>query len=170
MIEKLVSLLDDDKSWVRRSSMNLLSSIKGISASQIPFKMVSENLLNEDSKIREGAVKLLKIYSLNNIDNVFNNILSLMGDKSEEVRSTTVDVMVNIIQKIGISKILSKLLRNLSDESTLETQQSIATILGRTVRYEDETLKKRVISLLKIRCEMSQDPIICEVLTKLRGS
>ncbi len=170
LIGKLVNLLDDDKSWVRRSSMNLLSSIKGISGNQIPFKKVSENLLNEDSKIREGAVKLLKIYSLNDIEKVFNNILSLLGDKSEEVRNTTVDVMVKIIQKLGISKMLSKLLRNLSDESTLETQQSIATILGRTVRYEDEALKKRVISLLKIRCEMSQDPIICEVLTKLRGN
>jgi HEAT repeat protein len=170
VIKKLVNLLDDEKSWVRRSSMILLSSIKGISASQVPFKKVIENLLNDDSKIREGAVKLLKIYSLNNIDTIFNNILSLMGDESEGVRDTTVDVMVNIIQKIGISKILSKLLRNLSDESTIETQQSIATILGRTVRYEDETIKKRVISLLKIRCEMSQDPVICEVLTKLKGN
>ena len=170
VIEKLVKLLDDDKSWVRRSSMNLLSTIEGIKASQIPFKKVSENLLNKDPKIREGAVKLLKIYSLDNIDRIFNNVLKLLGDESEEVRVTTVDVMVKIIQKIGISKILSKLLRNLSDESTIETQQSIAKILGRTVRYEDETIKKRVISLLKIRCEMSQDPIICEVLTKLKGS
>jgi len=147
-----------------------LSSISGISATQIPFKKVSENLLNEDSMIREGAVKLLKIYSLNNIDSIFNDILSLLGDESEGVRDTTIDLMVNVIQKIGISKILSKLLRNLSDESTIETQQSIATILGRTVRYEDEAIKKRVISLLKMRCEMSQDPIICEVLTKLKGS
>ena len=170
VIKKLVNLLDDEKSWVRRSSMILLSTIKGISQTQVPFEKVSENLLNEDSKIREGAAKLLKIYSLNNIDNIFNDILLLMGDKNEGVRETTVDVMVSIIQKIGISKILSKLLRNLSDESTIETQQSIATILGRTVRYEDETIKKRVISLLKIRCEMSQDPIICEVLTKLRGN
>jgi HEAT repeat protein len=170
VIEKLVNLLDDEKSWVRRSSMNLLSSIKSISPSQIPFEKVTENLLNEDSKIREGAANLLKIYNLERINMIFDDILSLLGDESEDVRNTTVDVMVNIIQKIGISKILSKLLRNLSDESTLETQQSIATILGRTVRYEDESMKKRVISLLKIRCEMSQDPIICEVLTRLRES
>ncbi|NVM17823.1 MAG: HEAT repeat domain-containing protein [Candidatus Lokiarchaeota archaeon] len=170
LIKKLVMLLDDDKIWVRRSSMNLLSSIKEISASQLPLKKISEILLNEDSKIRESAVKLLKIHSFDNIDKMFDNILSLLGDESEGVRDTTVDVMVSIIQKIGISKILSKLLRNLSDESTIETQQSIATILGRTVRYEEDIIKKRVISLLKIRCEMSQDPIICEVLTKLKGS
>jgi len=78
--------------------------------------------------------------------------------------------MVEIIQNVGITKMLSKLLKNLSDESTIETQQSIAIILGRSVRYEDEKIKKRVISLLKMRCEMSQDPTICEVLTKLRES
>ena len=170
VIEKLVDLLDDNKSWVRRSSMNLLSSIKGISASLIPFKKVTENLSDGDSKVREGAANLLKIYSLDNIDQIFNNILSLLGDESEDVRSTTIDVMVEIIQNVGISKMLSKLLKNLSDESTIETQQSIAIILGRSVRYENEKIKKRVISLLKMRCEMSQDPTICEVLTKLRES
>ena len=93
-----------------------------------------------------------------------------MGDESGDVRNTTVDVMVKIIHEIGISKVLSKLLKCLSDEYSIQTQQSIAIILGRTIRYEDEKIKKRVISLLKIRCEMSQDPIICEMLTKLRES
>ena len=92
----------------------------------------------------------------------------MLADESKEVRVNTIDVMVEIIQKRGITKILSNLLKNLSDESTIETQQSIARILGRTVRYEDDTIKKRVISLLKIRCEMSQDPVICGVLTRLK--
>ena len=170
IIEKLVSLLDDDKSWVRRSSMNVLSSVEGITETQIPFEKVSENLLNKDSKVREGAVNLLKIYSFENIDKIFNSVISLLGDESGDVRNTTVDVMVKIIQKISISKVLSKLLKSLSDEYSIQTQQSIAIILGRTIRYEDEKIKKRVISLLKIRCEMSQDPIICEMLTKLRES
>ena len=168
IIKNLVSLMDDDKSWVRRSSMKILSSIKEISESKIPFIKVSENLLNEDPKVREGAANLLNVYSFEDIEKVFQNIISLLGDEVEDVRATTVDVMVKIIQKRGITKILSKLLKNLSDESTLETQQSIAIILGRTVRYADEKIKKRVISLLKIRCEMSQDKIICEILNKLR--
>ncbi|MFX0048078.1 MAG: HEAT repeat domain-containing protein, partial [Candidatus Hermodarchaeota archaeon] len=170
VIKKLVNLLDDDKSWVRRSSMNLISSIHGIPASLIPLKKVIDNLKSKDSKVREGAANLLKIYKIEDIDRIFNNILSLLGDESEDVRATIVNVLVDIIQNVGISKMLSKLLKNLSDESTIETQQSIAIILGRSVRYEDEKIKKRVISLLKIRCEMSQDPIICEVLTKLRES
>ncbi|GAG60018.1 unnamed protein product [marine sediment metagenome] len=168
IIKSLVNLMDDDKSWVRRSSMKILSSIKEISESKIPFVKVSENLMNEDSKVREGAANLLSVYNFEEIDKVFKNILTLLGDEVEDVRTSTIDVMVKIIQKLGITKILSKLLKNLSDESTLETQQSIAIILGRTVRYADEKIKKRVIALLKIRCEMSQDKIICEILNKLR--
>ena len=168
VIKNLVNLMDDEKSWVRRSSMKILSSIKEISASKIPFVKVSENLMNEDSKVREGAANLLSVYNFEDIDKVFKNILSLLGDEVEDVRTSTIDVMVKIIQKLGITKILSKLLKNLSDESTLETQQSIAIILGRTVRYAEEKIKKRVIALLKIRCEMSQDKILCEILNKLR--
>ena len=168
IIKSLVKLMDDDKSWVRRSSMKILSSIKEISESKIPFAKVSENLMNEDSKVREGAANLLSVYNFEEIEKVFKNILTLLGDEVEDVRTSTIDVMVKIIQKFGITKLLSKLLKNLSDESTLETQQSIAIILGRTIRYEDEKIKKRVIALLKIRCEMSQDKIICEILNKLR--
>ena len=76
--------------------------------------------------------------------------------------------MIEVIQKVGLSKILSRLLKNLSDSSSLVTQQSIALILGRTAKYEDEKIRKRIIALLKVRCEMSQDPIICETLAKLK--
>ena len=78
--------------------------------------------------------------------------------------------MIEIIEKIGINTLLSKILQNLSDESSLNLQRSIALILRRTVKYEDEKIKKRVISLLKIRCEMSQDPVICETLQYLKES
>ncbi|MFW9936446.1 MAG: HEAT repeat domain-containing protein [Candidatus Thorarchaeota archaeon] len=170
IIEKLILLLDDQKSWVRRSSMKLLSSIKGINQSLIPFEKLLKNLNSEDPKIREGSASLLKIYDFETIDSNFNYINSLLGDNSEDVRVAIVDTMVEIIQKIGLSKILSRLLKNLSDEGSLITQQSIALILGRTARYEEENIKKRVIALLKVRCEMSQDPIICKTLTKLKES
>ena len=170
IIKKLILLLDDQKSWVRRSSMKILSSIKSIDESLIPFDKLLKNLQSKDSKIREGSASLLKIYDFKTIDANFNYINSLLGDDSENVRVAIVDAMVEIIQKIGLSKILSRLLKNLSDEGSLITQQSIALILGRTARYEEENIKKRVIALLKVRCEMSQDPIICKTLTKLKES
>ncbi len=170
IINKLVSLLDDEQVWVRRSSINILSNIKGIKASQIPFEQVLNNLENNDPKVREASAGLLKIYSFQNIDRIFDNILILLADDSEDVRNSMINTMVEIIQKIGLSNILSKLLKNLSDESSIEAQRSISLILGRTASYEQEKIKKRIISLLKIRCEMSQDPIICETLHKLSES
>jgi len=167
IIKKVVSFLDDEKAWVRRSSMNILSNLKGIEASLVPFEKVTENLLNIDPKVREASAGLLKIFGYENIDRIFDNILILLADESEEVRTSMINSMVEIIQKIGLSNVLSKLLKNLSDESSIELQRSISLILGRTARYEDEKIKKRIISLLKIRCEMSQDPIICETLHKL---
>ena len=111
---------------------------------------------------------MLKIYGIHNVDSIFENIISLLDDDSEDVRNKMVNDMVLIINKIGLNKVLSKLLKNLGGESSIELQRSIALILERTSKYEGEKIKKRVISLLKIRCEMSQDPVICEALHKIR--
>ncbi|MHA1758199.1 MAG: hypothetical protein ACTSVV_15600 [Promethearchaeota archaeon] len=168
IIKNLISLLDDEQVWVRRTAMNILSHIDDIKPSQIPFEKVVKSLNSEDPKIREASAGLLKIYSYVNIDRIFDKIITLLEDENEDVRNKMVNTMVEIINNIGIEKIFSKLLKNLSDESSIELQRSIALILRRTVLYADEKLKKRAISLLKIRCEMSQDPIICESLAILR--
>lgn len=170
VIAHLIPLLDDENNWVKKSTMNLISTLNNIKPSQIPLEKISKNITNQDSKIREGCAQLLKIHIENETEKTFENYIILLGDETKEVRTTTIDVFVGIIQKVGISKVISKLLKNLSDEVSIETQQSIAIILGRTLRYGDESIKKRAISLLKIRCEVSQDPIICENLTKLRES
>ncbi|MFX1596977.1 MAG: HEAT repeat domain-containing protein, partial [Promethearchaeota archaeon] len=153
----------------RRSAMNILSNIKGISYSYIPFEKLKNNLKSNDSKVREAAAGLIRIYS-SQVEEIFDEIVILLEDKSKEVRIIAINSFVEIIQEIGLTRILTKLLQNLSDEGSLETQRSIALILSRTAKYADEKIKKRVISLLKIRCEMSQDPIICETLQQLRGN
>ena len=167
IIEKLVSLLDDQQNWVRRSAMNILSNIKEVNDTHIPFENLIKSIKSSDPKVREASAGLIKIFS-NKIEDIFEVAIKLLGDEKKEVRSSSVNSFVEIIQDIGISRILTKLLQNLSDEGSLETQRSIALILGRTVKFEEEKIKKRVISLLKIRCEMSQDPIICETLQKLK--
>ena len=110
---------------------------------------------------------MLNIYG-SQVNEIFDEIIELLGDDVKEVRTSTINSFVKIIQEVGMNQILSKLLKNLSDEGTIEIQRSIALILGRTAMYEDEKTRKRVISLLKIRCEMSQDPIICATLQKLK--
>ncbi|MFX0188416.1 MAG: HEAT repeat domain-containing protein [Candidatus Hodarchaeota archaeon] len=170
IIKKLVSFLDDEKSWVKRSAMNILANIEEINNSDIPLEKVLKNSKDRDPKVREASAGLLKIYGLEDISRVIDSIISLLDDESKDVRNKMVNDMVLIINKIGLITILSRLLKNLSGESSIELQRSIALILERTARYEAEKIKKRVISLLKIRCEMSQDPIICEALHKIRES
>ncbi|MFX1377841.1 MAG: HEAT repeat domain-containing protein [Promethearchaeota archaeon] len=169
IIERLISLLDDEQSWVRWSALNILSNISEVSSSHIPFNKLQINLKSDDPKIREASARLSKIYS-NKIEQVIDELINILGDESKEVRTSMINTFVEIIKRIGLNRILSRLLENLSGKGSLTTQRSIALILGRTVNYENEKIKKRVISLLKIRCEMSQDPLICETLQNLRGS
>ena len=167
IIKHLISYIEDESTWVRRSVMLLLSDIDDLQIELIPFEKVVKNLKSDDPKVREGAANLLSIYS-NNIDEIFVYYIPLFSDKDKDVRANAINSMVKIIQNVGLKKILSRLLQNLSDETSLITQQSISLILERTTRYEDDKLKKRVLSLLKIRCEVSQDPIICEAYNKLK--
>ncbi len=167
IIMQFVSLLDDDQAWVRRSAMNILSNMEEMKASDLPFEKLSNSLTDEDPKVREAAAGLLKIYR-NMIDRIYDKIVILLEDESEEVRKSMINTMVDIIEHIGLDKVLSKLLKNLSDEGSMEAQRSTALILERTTMYAPEKTKKRVISLLKIRAEMSQDPVISNTLHKLR--
>lgn len=169
IIENLVYLLDDEENWVKRTALKTLSDIEVVNASHISFEKLSKNFISKDYNVREASIRLLKLYR-NQIEEIFDIIVDLLGDKSKEVRTSTVNILVDIIRDVGINKILSKLLQNLSAEISLEIQQSIALILARTVKYGDKNVIKRVIPLLKARCEMTQDPIICEVLYKLKES
>ena len=166
IIESLIPFIEDKSAWVRRSVMNLLSEIKGLDTTQIPIEKVIKNLSDDDPKVRQGVANLLGIYS-DNIESLFDYALLLLGDEDREVRGNMIDSIVKVIQKVGLKDLISRLLQNLSDEAPIHVQQSVSLILERTAKYEDEKLKKRVLSLLKIRCEVSQDPIICEVFNKL---
>ncbi len=167
IILKLGSLLNDEQNWVRWSAMNMLSDIKEVNDSHIPFNILHNNLISRDPKVREAAAGLSGIYS-NQIEFIFDKIIILLEDESKEVRERMINTFVKIIQEISLNRILTKLLQNLSDEGSLETQRSIALILSRTAKYESENIKKRIVSLLKIRCEMSQDPIICNCLQSIK--
>jgi len=167
IIEKLVALIDDEQNWVRRSAMIILSNLSEVNSSHLPFEKLKKCIKSGDPNVREASAGLIKIFS-NQIEEILDIIILLLGDDVKEVRTSSINSFVEIVQKMGLDRILSKLLQNLSDEGSLETQRSIALIFGRTVKYEDDKIKKRVISLLKIRCEMSQDPIICGVLQKLK--
>ncbi|MHA1913796.1 MAG: HEAT repeat domain-containing protein [Promethearchaeota archaeon] len=166
IIEKLIKQLEGEKGWVRRSALKILSKIANDNEIDLQFDILAKYLADNDPKVREASAGLVFIYK-NQTNEIFDEILKLLNDDVKEVRMSIINSVVKIIQRIGLESLLSKLLKNLSDEGSIETQRSIALILGRTVKYEKEKIKERVISLLKIRCEMSQDPIICSTYQQL---
>ncbi|MBD3193745.1 MAG: hypothetical protein GF317_01725 [Candidatus Lokiarchaeota archaeon] len=168
LIKKLISLMNDEEDWVRRSAMNILSEMEDLDPSKLPYERVLQNSNHESENVREATAKLLKIFGKKNFENKFENVLNLLEDPSKDVRNRMIDVMVDIIRKEGLEDVLPKLLKHLSDEFSMELQRSIALILGRTARYEDEKIKKRMISLLKIRAEMSQDPVFINTIHKIQ--
>ncbi|MBY9007132.1 MAG: HEAT repeat domain-containing protein [Candidatus Lokiarchaeota archaeon] len=168
IIKKLIPFLDDNESWVRRSVLLILSDIKNIPSSEIPFQKILQNINHEDENVRQAAAGLLNIFDYNYLEEIFDKVLSLLEDPSEDVRNQIINVMIGVIKKEGIQKILPNLLKHLSDEFSIILQRSIALILGRTVIFYDEKIKKRVVSLLKIRCEMSQDETICKIYHQLK--
>ncbi len=168
VINEIKDMLKDTNPWVRRSAINIISSIEGVTASKIPFEIITDNVKHKESTVREASVKLLKVYGLVNIERIFDMILLLLEDSSEDVRKAMINTTVDLIGEVKLTKILPNLLKNLSDERSLTLQRSIAITLSRTVKYENEKVKKRVIALLKIRCEMSQDPVICDIFNQLK--
>ncbi|MFO8019516.1 MAG: HEAT repeat domain-containing protein [Promethearchaeia archaeon] len=169
LISSLVKLLSDEQMWVRRSALNILADLKNLGPKDLPFTTLKEIIKTSDDKVKAAGTKLLKIYR-DKIDQVFMLAIELLDHENEIVRDSMMNSLTEIIQDMGLDLLIPKLLKNLSDEHSLTLQRSIARILGRTVKYENEKLKKRVISLLKIRCEMSQDPVICKILNELRES
>ncbi|MEJ2250758.1 MAG: HEAT repeat domain-containing protein, partial [Candidatus Lokiarchaeota archaeon] len=147
-----------------------ISEIDNLNPKILPFNTILENLKHPDSKVRESAANLIKVYKLEEINKIFNDILRLLEDKSEDVRKSMINSLVLIINEIGLKNLLNRLLQNLSDEVSLDLQRSVATILKRTAKYSNEDIKKRIIALLKIRCEMSQDPIICDAFHQIKES
>ena len=50
---------------------------------------------------------------------------------------------------------------------TFTVMATLPLMIG-VIKSEKEKIKERVVSLLKIRCEMSQDPVICSTFQQLK--
>ncbi len=171
IVEKLISLLEEEEEpWVQSSILNLLSEVKEITPESIPLDSISKLTSHDNDKVRQAAAKFLHIYSKGELEPIIDSIFSLLDDPSNNVRDKMINSIVSIIHESGIKKILPRLLEHLSDEYSMRLNRSIALILGRSVKYENEEIKNRVISVLEIRCQMSQDPVICRILHELEES
>ena len=90
-----------------------------------------------------------------------------MHDEDPQVREQASRSLVVISKNMSISNIYSHTLKYFSDETDILLQRSIANALQRIVRYENAEIKNRLIGILKIRCQLSQDPELCRIWHEL---
>ena len=123
---------------------------------------------SEDPDIRSQLGNILSSFNSEKFEDIFPLIIDLMVDINPNVRNKASSALVSISVNIPMKKFLPATLKYFSDETDILLQQSIALALKRIIKYESKEIKKRVIDLLKIRAEVSQDPVISKVLQDLK--
>jgi HEAT repeat protein len=171
IIAEIRKLLHDNSRWVRLKAIEIISKVlekqKDIVSLTEVLAIVKQKDIEETMLI--ASVKLLGVVAASNFDSAFPEMIGLLQHTNEKVREGMISGMAKLSGLIPLKDYVPKLLTYLSDETELIIQQSIALLLKKIVKYESEAIKSRVISLLKIRCQMSQDPIICEALSELQN-
>ncbi|MHA1730578.1 MAG: HEAT repeat domain-containing protein, partial [Promethearchaeota archaeon] len=166
----LENLLDDEDKWVRSKAASALAKIAEKNPHIVDVEKVLNGLKDEDENVQSAHLQIAgavgsKYYSL-----VIPKLTELFGSPSKAVRDAAVSAFTKIGQSLENEKWVSQLLALFSDEVPIATQQSAALVCRRLFKYGAEKEKKRAIQLLTIRCEMSQDEVICGVLRELMES
>jgi HEAT repeat protein len=162
-INKIIELLDDKEKWTKIKALEITSKIVVDFPDLLPIDRLGTLIKSGESEIRISVAKILGALNESKFEDAFPLIITLMGDSNERVREQASSALVMITKSISMNKILPTTLEYFSDDIDILVQQSMAIALQRIVNYESKEIKKRVGDLLKIRCEISQDPIICKI-------
>ncbi|GAB4304984.1 MAG: hypothetical protein Kow0069_00140 [Promethearchaeota archaeon] len=166
----LVKALDDEDKWVRSSATAALLKLVKKSPGAVPVDAVVDKVKAEaDEQVLKGYVQILGEVASDNFGRVKGLLVECLQSSSGVVRDAAVTTFVRVSGKVPLESFLTELLKLLADEVPLPTQRSVAVLLKRLVKYEREDVKKRVVPLLRIRCEMSQDEVICGALQELES-
>ena len=166
-INKIIELLDDKEKWTKIKALEITSKILSDFPELLPFDKLESLIRSDESEIKISVAKIIGSLNEDKFEKVFPLIISLMGDSNERVREQASSALVTISKSISMNKLLPTTLEYFSDDIDIIVQQSMAVALQRIVNYETKDIKKRVGDLLKIRCEISQDPIICKIAQDL---
>ncbi len=169
IFSQIKAMLKDPEKWTR---MKALESIQKIVERKVKIMTIDEayQLLgrkNEEELFLVAAAKILAFVAADDFKKAFPLLIKTLSYPNPKVREALIGGMVKLLATQNQKKIIPDLLKYLSDETEMTLQQSIALLLKRVVKYESVELKNRLLSLLRIRCQMSQDPIICEVMTEI---
>jgi HEAT repeat protein len=172
LLNEVKNMLNDPEKWTRLKAIEVIQKALDRNISILSLKEVLALFDKPDQEevFLANLSKVLGQIGSEDFKKSFPYMVKMLGHSSEKVRDGMISGMVKLSGSglIPITTIIPNLLKYLSDETDIILQQSIAILLKRIVRYEGDEIKNRVISLLKIRCQMSQDSIICEALSDLQ--
>ncbi|OLS14303.1 MAG: hypothetical protein RBG13Loki_2076 [Promethearchaeota archaeon CR_4] len=166
VIDNLVRRLNDPDKWVRYKILLAISGMLEKNPDAMSMDVLVKLLSDPDEKVRETAIKAIGKVGASRFAETHTNLRPFMRDASQNIRDATVSAYFDLSSKVDISTMLDKLLQLLGDEVDLSTQRTVALILRRVAKYEKTEIRTRIIKLLRIRCEMSQDDTICRVLSE----
>jgi HEAT repeat protein len=172
LLNMIKALLKDSEKWTRLKAIEVIQKAVENKAKILSLDEVIELLArtDEEESFQVNVVKLLGSVGADDFKKSFPYMIKMLTHSNQKVREGMISGMIKLSVLIPMKTLLPNLLKYFSDETEMALQQSIALLLNRIVRYETPEIKNRVISLLKIRCEMSQDAIICDVLSNLQKS
>lgn len=165
---KIVDLIDDDEKWTRLKALEITAEIIKKNPEVLSINKMKNLIISKDPDIRGRVGNILGSYDADKFDIIFPLIIDLMVDSDSNVRNKASSALVSISVNVPMKKFLPATLIYFSDETEIILQQSIALALKRIIKYESKEIKKRVIDLLTIRAEVSQDPVISKVLQDLK--
>lgn len=171
ILTEIKSMLSNPEKWTRLKAIEILQKAidNKIKVLTLDEAIDLVNRPQEEELFIANAAKILGYLGAEDFKKSFPLMLKILTHPSEKVREGMITGMIRLSALIPMKTLIPNLLKYLSDQTEMILQQSIALLLNRIVRYESDEIKNRVISLLKIRCEMSQDSIICGVLSDLQG-
>jgi HEAT repeat protein len=158
-----MELLDDKEKWTRMQALKIIAETN---PEMIPESKIKKLIKEKDADIRVLVAGILGAYK--DFKKGLDLLVILMADKEQNVRERASSALVSLSKNVSMKELLPESLKYFSDETDPILQQSMALGLKRILKYESKAVKQRLIDLLTIRCEVSQDPILMKVLQELK--
>ncbi len=164
LINSIIGMIDQPDQWLSRKILEFIQKIGKKNAELIPTERIIELSSHPNSHIRSMVLKIIELLPFNT---VWDILLLLMQDEEEQVRDQAARSLVLLSKDMTISTLFTHTLHFFSDETNILLQRSIANALQRILKYENPEARNRLISILKIRCKISQDPVLCQIWHEL---
>ena len=164
LIEKIINLIDQPDEWLSRKVLEFIQYVGKNQPEEIPVSKIKQLTSHSNPHIRSMILKVIELLSF---EVAWDLILHLMEDDDSQVREQASRSLVVLSKNMSISNLYSHTLKFFSDDTNILLQRSIATALQRIVKYENADIKNRLIGILKIRCQLSQDPVLCQIWHEL---